>query len=91
MTTFLATFVVAGKQSDTEAINSVVSMLDYMPLAQAANMHVFLVRSEKTREQLTALLTECLDPNDYCQVVEHSDPAELILTLKEALEWTLKR
>ncbi|MFM1560773.1 MAG: hypothetical protein VCA73_20520 [Roseibacillus sp.] len=91
MKTFLATFVVTGRQSDTEAINSAVSMLEFIPLAQAANMHVFLIRSEKTREQLAALLTECLDPNDYCCVVEHPDSADIALTLRDALKWVLKK
>lgn len=87
MTTFLVTFVVQNCQSDTDAINSAVSMLDFMPLAQAANMHVFLIRSDKTQEQLTTLLTECIDPNDYCCIVEHPDPPEIQLTLREALKW----
>ncbi len=89
MLTYLATFVVSDQRSDTEAINSAVSMLDFTPLAQAANMHVFLIRTGKTREQLTALLTECLDPADYCSVVEHRNPGELRLNLQEALAWVL--
>jgi hypothetical protein len=87
MNTYLATFVVKGRQSDTEAINSAVSMLDFMPLAQASNMHVFLIRSEKAHEQLATLLRECLDPNDYCRVVEHPKPAEIQDTLLDAIKW----
>lgn len=88
MTTYLATFVVSDRQSDTEAINSAVSMLDFMPLAQASNMHVFFVRSEKSQEQLASLLAECLDPNDYCCVVEHTKPEQIRDTLLEAIAWT---
>ena len=35
MKTFLATFVVTGRQSDTEAINSAVSMLEFLPAPEA--------------------------------------------------------
>ena len=89
MTTYLATFVVSGAQSDTEAINSAVAMLDFVPVAHAANMHVLLIRSEKTQEQLAALLTECLDPADYCCVVAHPRPKSISPTLQEALAWVL--
>ncbi len=89
MTTFLATFVVNDPESDTEAINSAVAMLDFSPVVQAANMHVFLIRSEKTREQLVALLTECLDPADYCCVVAHPEPRTISPALQETLAWVL--
>lgn len=86
-TTYLATFVVTGKHSDTEAINSAVSVLDFAPVAQAANMHVFLIRSDKTQNQLAALLAECLDPADYCSIVAHPDPEKIAGMLKEAATW----
>jgi len=50
-------------------------------------MHVFLIRSEKTHEQLATLLRECLDPNDYCRVVEHPKPVEIQDTLLDAIKW----
>lgn len=86
-TTYLATFVVTGKHSDTEAINSAVSVLDFTPVAQAANMHVFLIRSDKTQNQLAALLAECLDPADYCSIVAHPDPEKIASILKGAVAW----
>ena len=87
MKVFLATFVVYNRESDTDAINSAVAMLDFVPVIQAANMHVFLIRSERTQDQLSTLLMECLDPNDYCCIVEHPEPPEMKLTLREALNW----
>lgn len=87
MTTFLATFVVAAKQSDTEAINHVVATFDFVPIAQAANLHVFLIRSDKSQAQLAALLSECLDPRDFCYLVEHPAPTAASHHLREALEW----
>lgn len=89
MNTFLATFAVNGKRSDTDAINSAVSMLDFMPVAQAAHLHVFLIRTEKTHDQLVTLLTECLDPDDYACIVQHPAPEQIAPTLQEALAWTL--
>ncbi len=87
MNLFLATFVVRGRESDTEAINAAVGMLDFIPIIRARNMHVFLVRSEKSRSQLEALLAECLDPADYSYVVEHPAPCDVAESLEEALAW----
>ena len=89
MNIYLATFVVTGARSDTEAINSAVAMLEFVPVAQAANMHVFLIRSDKSQNQLAALLSECLDPADYCCVVEHPEPNKISPLLQEALAWVL--
>ena len=71
MNLYLATFVVRGSDSDTEAINSAVSVLDFIPVIRAVNMHVFLIRSEKTHAQLESLLTECCDPDDFVHLAEH--------------------
>ena len=87
MNVFLATFVVNAPDSDTEAINSAVSLLDFTPVIRARNMHVFLIRSEKTRVQLEALFQECLDPADFSYLVEHPAPGQLEESLAEALEW----
>ena len=91
MNTFLATFAVNGKESDTDAINHAVSMLDFMPLVQAANLHVFLIRTEKTQQQLVTLLTECIDPDDYSCVVRHPASDQSATGLQEALAWVIAR
>ena len=87
MNLYLATFVVRGSDSDTEAINSAVSVLDFIPVIRAVNMHVFLIRSEKTHAQLESLLTECCDPDDFVHLAEHPRPADICESLEEAQEW----
>jgi hypothetical protein len=87
MPLYLATFVVKDVQSDTNAINSAVSLLNFVPVIRAVNMHVFLIRSEKSREQLESLFTECLDPADFAYVVAHPAPNNIPTSLAEALEW----
>jgi hypothetical protein len=87
MNTFLATFAVNGKASDTDANNSAVSKLDFIPLAQAPNHHDFHIRTDKTQEQHRTLLTESVDPDDYTCVVRHPAPDQIRDTLQEALKW----
>lgn len=87
MNTFLATFAVNGTGSDPEPINYAVSMLDFIPVVQAANLHVFLIRTEKSQEQLVTLLTEYVDPDDYTCVVRHPEPRQIAEGLREALDW----
>ena len=87
MTHYLATFVVNDISSDTDAINSAVSFLDFTPVIRARNMHVFLIRSEKTPAQLESIFSECLDPSDFAYVTDFPTTDSIDGVLAQAREW----